>query len=745
MAAMTDALYTNCPLPPHPGHIRLLRLHPSSNPSAPLSGTIFATTFEASRSSYEALSYCWGDDARPEIITLHIRNEEPRPGDSHTDQNTIPIQLPITRSLAEALADFRFPSSDRLLWADALCINQAHNGEKSIQVRQMYDVYANSRRTLVYLGRGDSEGMQAAIAHRDYLRAVNAGGEISADSLQAADKGTLVTWDPVVGVVRNGKGAPARVAGEPGCLDYRTVAALADTKTDVLFAHQPDIVNSWRCILERPWTTRAWTTQEFVAGPEVLLQLGQGEVTLTLDDLFNLSRYMGYYDIWGVSEPSSTRGTGPKVGGPSGAYLPFVTKEIVARKVFWMIRLKLRVREWGEAMSIGQVLGLLRGISSTTVLNTRDARDVLWSLLALSRNSAVPELQPNYDLSINEVYRRFSIHIATAEAFHSSVLLRVPLQMQAGTPSWRLSEAIEDSKSTRFYYEQGPRGRDGIWATVNKQGTELTVSGALVDKIDRLVEPRDIDPQLIADEFCSALWSVSTTYSITQEAASWPGVFVLPDESPDGAAFKLFRGITSSWVTEGLFGGCPPVFNASWEQYAHLWYLAKLSCVSCTSPTLAGAISGKHSLTTPDGLNLTDFDFFKLVRSKGWPMDMVRHYLDPDDSEPSELPVPARLASKEMCVAALDTFGLTAVPHCFKFMPYWQGKAVGMTSRGHLCNVDKEARVGDWIAMTAHHPTALVLREAPGGAYSLVGQAYAHGLMEGMEMYGYVVEEIRLC
>lgn len=737
---MTDALYTKCPLPPHPGHIRLLRLHPSSDPLAPLSGTIFATTFDASRASYEALSYCWGDDARPEIITLHVRNEEPRPGDSHTDQNTIPIQLPITRSLAEALADIRFPSSDRLLWADALCIDQAHNGEKSVQVRQMYDIYANSRRTLVYLGRAGAQDMQAAIAHRDYLRAVDAGSETLADSLQAADAGTLVTWDPAVGVVRAGKGEAAR-----DCLDFRTTATLPDTKADLLFAHQPDIVNSWRCILECPWTTRAWTTQEFVAGPDVLMQLGQGEVTLRLDDLFNLSRYMGYYDLWGVSELSSAGGTGPKIGGPSGAYLPFLTTGIVARKVFWMIRLKLRVREWGEAMSIGHVLGLLRGISSTTVLNTRDARDVLWSLLALSRNRAVPELQPNYDLSVNEVYRRFSIHIATAEAFHSSMLLRVPLQMQAGTPSWRLSEAIEDSKSTRFYYEQRPRDRNGIWATANKQGTELTVSGALVDKIDRLVEPSDIDPQLIADEFCASLWAVTATYGMTQEAASWPGVFVLPDESPDGAAFKLFRGITQSWVTDGLFRNCPPVFNASWEQYAHLWFLAKLSCVSRTSPTLAGATSGKHSLTTPDDLNLTNFDFFKLVRSKGWPLDMVRHYLDPDDSEPSELPVPTHLTSKEACIAALDKFGLTAVAHCFKFLPYWQGKAAGMTSRGHLCNVDKEARVGDWIAMTAYHPTALVLRAGPGGAFSLVGQAYAHGLMEGMEMYGDVEDEIRLC
>lgn len=606
--------------PPQRGHIRLLRLHASSNTSAPLIGTIPATTFEASRASYEALSYCWGDNARPDTITLHVLNKGTQPGHPDPNDNAIAIQVRITRSLAEALADFRLPSSDRLHWADALCINQADNAEKSIQVRQMFDVYVNSRRTLVCLGRGGSEEMQAAIAHRDYLRAVNARSESSADPLQtgdppkaaefpqAADTGNLVAWDPAVGVVRAGKGTPASAEDESDCLDYRTVAALPDSKADVLFAHDPDIVNSWKNILERPWTTRAWTTQEFVAGPDVLMQLGAGEVTVTVEDLSNLARYLNHDQMWrGPGLLSIWAASAPFLHGPSGVYRPLASPTSVASKVFRMLPLRLSMSEGDGDTTIGQVIGCVRGPGLAKVLNTTDARDVLWSLLALSLHKAVEELQPNYDLGIDEVYRRFSLHIGTAEAGSSSSLLSLPLQMQTGTPSWRLADALEPSREPRFYYNQHrewPRHR--VWATANEQGTELTARGTLVDTIVRLAEYVEIEPPLFkGDGALDILSFISTTYMNLREAASWPGLFVLQGESSDEAVFKLFRGISpfARPLEE------PPLFtsNARWEQYAHLWCSAR---AKLRTPPPFGYFQ--------DGLALSSCSTSSSLRSFNW-------------------------------------------------------------------------------------------------------------------------------
>src|SRR3982074_2629695 len=55
---------------------------------------------------YEAISYCWGSTA----LTCSVRV------DDHL--------LPITQSLHEALRAFRRPQEPRVVWADAICINQ---------------------------------------------------------------------------------------------------------------------------------------------------------------------------------------------------------------------------------------------------------------------------------------------------------------------------------------------------------------------------------------------------------------------------------------------------------------------------------------------------------------------------------------------------------------------------------------------------------------------------------------------
>jgi hypothetical protein len=46
----------------------------------------------------------------------------------------------------------RLEDRKRLIWADAVCINQADDEEKSWQVRMMGDVYRNADRVLIWLG-----------------------------------------------------------------------------------------------------------------------------------------------------------------------------------------------------------------------------------------------------------------------------------------------------------------------------------------------------------------------------------------------------------------------------------------------------------------------------------------------------------------------------------------------------------------------------------------------------------------
>jgi hypothetical protein len=55
-------------------------------------------------------------------------------------------------NLGAALLRMRYPDKPRVLWADAICINQEDNEEKMKQVEMMHDVYKNASQVLVWLG-----------------------------------------------------------------------------------------------------------------------------------------------------------------------------------------------------------------------------------------------------------------------------------------------------------------------------------------------------------------------------------------------------------------------------------------------------------------------------------------------------------------------------------------------------------------------------------------------------------------
>ncbi|RBA19765.1 hypothetical protein FPRO05_09065 [Fusarium proliferatum] len=90
------------------------------------------------RTRFEALSYAWGDDTTKHELRCsgHI--------------------IGVMANLHDALLDLRLPTQRRVLWIDALCINQADNDEKSKQIRLMHEIYSQAQEVLIYLGRSDA-------------------------------------------------------------------------------------------------------------------------------------------------------------------------------------------------------------------------------------------------------------------------------------------------------------------------------------------------------------------------------------------------------------------------------------------------------------------------------------------------------------------------------------------------------------------------------------------------------------
>ncbi|KAB2111085.1 hypothetical protein AG0111_0g1520 [Alternaria gaisen] len=121
---------------PHDRSIRVLDLAPGAWDES-VSCSLRTVHLDDDDPRYEAISYAWGDynDRKPVICNGHA--------------------ITTTRSLFEALQRFRYVDTTRTLWADALCINQADDNEKTSQVRLMSYIYKKAVRVLVWLQHDD--------------------------------------------------------------------------------------------------------------------------------------------------------------------------------------------------------------------------------------------------------------------------------------------------------------------------------------------------------------------------------------------------------------------------------------------------------------------------------------------------------------------------------------------------------------------------------------------------------------
>lgn len=134
------SFYQYNPLPSEK-FIRLLELYPG-HANDNIDCTLHQIELE-NAPEYEAISYAWGDPAnRIEVLC---------------DGKVITV----TQNLKDALLRFKLKDRSRILWADAICINQNDEVEKGLQVKVMHKIYAKATRVCAWLGCTTAE-MQPA-------------------------------------------------------------------------------------------------------------------------------------------------------------------------------------------------------------------------------------------------------------------------------------------------------------------------------------------------------------------------------------------------------------------------------------------------------------------------------------------------------------------------------------------------------------------------------------------------------
>jgi hypothetical protein len=111
---------------------------PHENEEADIQCELFEYSLQNSDTAhlYEALSYVWGNpDVKRSVFTHEYC-------------------FNVTTNLWAALSHLRNHARERILWVDAICIDQENREEKEHQIQSMAKIYAQANRVIVWLGEG---------------------------------------------------------------------------------------------------------------------------------------------------------------------------------------------------------------------------------------------------------------------------------------------------------------------------------------------------------------------------------------------------------------------------------------------------------------------------------------------------------------------------------------------------------------------------------------------------------------
>ena len=205
--------------------IRLLELEPGAT-GDPVILRLFVVELEHAP-KFDALSYVWGSENNRKSVTCNGRH------------------LDVTVNLHAAFVRSRYLDRTRIIWADAICINQGHDRERSHHVGFMNIIYREASKVLVCMG-DDPDGGATDVAALVGEHATRMSGYSSVSQMPL-----LPTNDPLFDDPR-----------------WKSLAVL----------------------MKRPWFTRAWVLQEVGLAKDP--QVFYGDAVFNYRDLMQLARWM---------------------------------------------------------------------------------------------------------------------------------------------------------------------------------------------------------------------------------------------------------------------------------------------------------------------------------------------------------------------------------------------------------------------------------------------------------------------
>lgn len=470
---------------------------------------------------YETLSYVWeGEPGFNEIIL-----------DGHPHE--------VTKNLFFALRRLRLLTDiDRILWVDALCINQSSNSEKSHQVGLMGEIYSSCKQ--VYIWLGEYQDNERGILDTRTI------GEVGVPSFNEKPNFDETDFDPA----------------------YKTLQILYWLARDEVHwkdlskGHRQEFFQLFGLISKSSWWTRLWVVQEAVLPPEAVIVYGWISIPW---DLFmkvgskSLNHFEGCcYETW-RSLLSSEKDTFYKIRGHMSYLTHFHERDT-------------------KADNFHQLLWIFRTRKAS------DPRDKIYGLLGLC-GDPTDDLRPDYSLDTQEVYQRATLFclktgnlgILYGQRKHSGSMpswvcdLRPPAH---GTEAW-------EAEHSRLSWRCNNRYKSSLHeeARIELLGqSQISITGVFVDRVMEVGSCLEHhltyeDTYLLYREWYKA---ISTTFcgylnNKTTQSCNWLYVWhhiltadIYSREIPKINTFEVFMGWWSL------------VENAQTNQIAENFELSKL-------------------------------------------------------------------------------------------------------------------------------------------------------------------------
>lgn len=656
-------------------HIRLLRVLPRGNSEVVRCSVVHVDLDDGSTPVFEAVSYTWNGSERSHVVYI----------------DGCPFRT--TKNAHDLLSDLSPISSPRDIWIDSICINQDDVAEKSWHVQSMVRIYRRAARVAVWLGTAPDADLAVGLI-LELNHTIQHGG--------FDERGLFNRF--------------ARQRGKPRWL------ALGK-------------------LLEHTYFTRVWMVQETSAQYDVHVMYG-GHLLLweTIRRVFiNLvvSHEMSTLveDAAPIAEPNSQRML--RVGLLNGQQIIFID----------MVRNEVLPKDPGVPLPPLRWL-LIR----CWALQATDPRDKVFALWDICAEAYDPWIAPDYTKTAAQVYSDAACYIACQGAAATfEILPCAGIGWKRAVPN--LGSWVPD------------------WSTVGRSLLSVTVpgiaaytaSGELSADEARMSLARVVDPdgatspglQLDAVLLLSPIAHLSTVLPR----------FAMDPSNPVPVHNSLLTDLTSNWLkdihtcvtrwlaqgSEGEENRCPHTGQTTEEV---IWRAVLTDAATAadagepikeldhgTGRPAAARYATHYRLAMRE---LCNIEIATTAEERAQDEAELRRYAPIDGLDVWDKDDGSENGAKRDVILNLMSRWVTTVQlRCMS-------RRMACTADGRVCLVPADTEAGDCIAVVPGlgmpvvlrpqpHATLWVRREADGGVsedvgasfYQLVGECYAHGIMDG--------------